>query len=207
MKCEIPDCTCIATTTARVSVNNSPKLLLRVCAVHAEAASEDTAEKPKSRFTIAAVPLSIPDLAELTELARRVARDAHHNQTRSLMKKTGTAKLATPPPYFDHVESVANNVSAKAKPVAYLHDVIDENPHVYPITRLRDMFPSWITDRLVLLSRANGDDYDTHIVLLSQDWLCREVKIEDLKDNLSDLVKGTLRDKYRLSLHLLGVTP
>lgn len=35
--------------------------------------------------------------------------------------------------------------------------------------------------------------------------MTRKVKIEDLKDNLSDLVEGSQRDKYELALYLLQV--
>ena len=153
------------------------------------------------------VPTVILDLSAIIELAHRVAKDAHHNQTCSLMKKTTSTKLQAPPPYIVHPEAVADLLEPRWKPLGYLHDVMDENPEDYPEAKMRDLFPAWIVDRLVLLRRIDGQNYDDYVVLNSDDEGTRKTKIADLRDNLKDLSKGSLRDKYRLALRLLGETP
>lgn len=153
------------------------------------------------------IPSEIPDLDAIIELAHRVAKDAHHSQTRSLMKKTSSTKLQAPPPYIVHPEAVADALEPRLKPLGYLHDVMEDNPEDYPESKMRELFPAWIVDRLVLLTRVEGQNYDDYIVNIRDNESIRRVKIEDLRDNLKDLSKGSLRDKYRLAMRLLGALP
>lgn len=131
--------------------------------------------------------------ASLNMLALQVARDAHRNQKRWHGK-----------PYIVHPEAVAAGLPDHLKVLGYLHDVLEDNAAEYPLTRLQELFPVWVTERIVILSKLEGENYDDFILRTMQDEATRLVKIHDILDNLKDIKPGSMRDKYRLALRLLG---
>lgn len=137
-------------------------------------------------------------------LAYGVAADAHRKQTRKLF-----ADNRQPQPYIEHPIAVAEAVAniPALVPIALMHDVLEDNPEEYPESRLRAMFPDWIVDRVVALSRIPGEEYDIFILGTMQDEGTRLVKVADIRDNLKDLKSGSLRDKYRLALRVMGEQP
>lgn len=60
-----------------------------------------------------------------------------------------------------------------------------------------------IYEALVVLNKNNYQDYLSYIIKIKSNPWARTVKIADLKHNLSDLQKGSLKDKYLLALHIL----
>jgi (p)ppGpp synthase/HD superfamily hydrolase len=135
------------------------------------------------------VPALVPK--SVNEIADRMAREAHQRETRSSGE-----------PYILHVERVADRVSHNVKALAMLHDVIENNVN-FPESHLRLHLPDWLVDRVVILTRRPDEPYDDYIIRVAQDAACREVKAADLSDNIKNLKPGSLRDKYRLALHLL----
>ena len=131
--------------------------------------------------------------------AAKVADHAHRKQKRRFNGE----------PYIVHPHRVASSAPLALKPLALLHDVFEDNPEEYPEARLRELFPAWVVDRILFLSHRPGEAYDDYIlrILESGDLAVIAVKILDLRDNLSDLKPGSLRDKYRLSLRILGEAP
>ena len=85
--------------------------------------------------------------------------------------------------------------------IALLHDVLEE----YPESKLRELFPDWVVDRVVMLSRKPGEEYVDFIMRIGRDDSAAAVKRADLTDNLKDLKSGSLRDKYLMALKMLDL--
>ena len=130
--------------------------------------------------------------ASLNEQALTVANNAHRNQ-----KRWGGQ------PYIIHPIAVADRLPVHLKVLGYLHDVLEDNAEEYPLTRLSELFPVWVVER----TKLPDENYDDYILRVAEDRATRLVKIADLFDNLKDIKLGSLRDKYRLALRLLGEAP
>jgi len=143
--------------------------------------------------TLTPVPVIEPDMLKvITEAASRLAKRAHAGQKRNKSGKD----------YFTHPEAVANLVEAYDKPIAYLHDVLEDTSTTAEDLRLT--FPAWIVDRVVLLTREKGGSYFDYVMAISYDAAALRVKMADLEHNLSDLEAGNLRDKYLFAYTLLS---
>lgn len=112
-------------------------------------------------------------------------------------------------PYINHPIRVANRLlTHEEKVVALLHDVFEDTEHTLKeaieILNLND-HERWA---LEVLTKNISESYLEYIVRImypdaNYGKLARKVKIEDLKDNLSDLPQGHQRDKYELVLYIL----
>lgn len=91
--------------------------------------------------------------------------------------------------------------------LGYLHDVLEDNALEYPVARLSELFPVWVVERVVVLTKLPGEEYDLYVLRTKQDAATRLTKIADLLHNISDLKHGSMRDKYRLALRVLGEAP
>ena len=134
--------------------------------------------------------------ASLNEQALTVANNAHRNQ-----KRWGGQ------PYIIHPIAVADKLPVHLKVLGYLHDVLEDHAAEYPLTRLSELFPVWVVQRVVVLTKLPDENYDDYILRVAKDPATRLVKIADLFDNLKDIKSGSLRDKYRLALRLMRVAP
>ena len=146
------------------------------------------------------VPEHIED--SFIELALSVAYHAHRNQMRRPHNQPTDYA-----PYIVHPVAVADSLPRPLRALGLLHDVMEDNPEEWSEPVLRGKFPAWLVDRLLLLTKQPGEEYDAYIMRAASDPATRLVKIADLRDNLKDLVKGTQRDKYRLALRVLGEEP
>ena len=81
----------------------------------------------------------------MIEKAREFATKAHEGQTR--WDKTT--------PYITHPEAVANAVDDEAKPVAWLHDVLEDCP-VTAEDLWKAGFPSVIIDAVLAMTEREG---------------------------------------------------
>ena len=143
------------------------------------------------------LPLPAKVSPELMAKAIEVADDAH----RGVFRKHSRV------PYITHPEAVAKALSSDhLKVLAWLHDVMEDNP-VYTEARMRELFPAWVVDHLLLLTRKPDEPYDNFIVRAALNPATKAVKIADIRHNLTDLKPGSLRDKYRLALRFLGEEP
>jgi (p)ppGpp synthase/HD superfamily hydrolase len=114
----------------------------------------------------------------LLNLAREMARVAHHGQFR---KGSGED-------YFNHVNRVADNVHGwKAKVVAYLHDLVEDTP--ITLEMLSFLFPPDIVNAVDILSRRKDETYREFIerCIDSENRIAWEVKLADLGDNMRDI--------------------
>lgn len=133
----------------------------------------------------------------LLDRAIDVAHEAHRNQFRKGSKE----------PYISHPSAVSRAMpNEHLKILAWLHDVMEDHPD-YGEARMRSLFPAWVVDHLLLLTRREDEAYDEFIVRAMSNPATRAVKIADIRHNLSDLKPGSLRDKYRLALRLMGEQP
>jgi tRNA nucleotidyltransferase (CCA-adding enzyme) len=137
----------------------------------------------------------------------KIATRAHAGQTDKSQR-----------PYIDHVHAVADSVGPEARPVALMHDAL-EDTHLTE----RDLEPVLSPDELdavKLLTRPHSPDYnyDDYIDRIANKTgkageLAREVKRADLQHNLGRLgnldakTQARLRPKYEDALRRLARTP
>lgn len=60
-----------------------------------------------------------------------------------------------------------------------------------------------ICTALFYLNKNNFSSYLEYILGAKFNWMARQVKIADITHNLSDLKKGSMKDKYELALYIL----
>jgi hypothetical protein len=125
------------------------------------------------------------DLDMEAGLARTIARQSHLG-----------ARDRFDEPVIEHVERVAAAVGSEARPVAFLHDVVEQTQ-----TEL-----GWLSDRgltpveraaIELLTRGSDESYELHVLRIAfapgpAGRLARAVKMADLDDHLhhADLPAG-----------------
>lgn len=131
---------------------------------------------------------------ESERTARQIAHDAHAGQFR----RDGIT------PYVTHPERVAQAVSPKAKPVAWLHDVLEDCPRYSRKKLLLADLSEDIVDAVWLLTKVPGEDYMGYIGRVKANPLAREVKIADIGHNLSADPKPESVEKYRKALAVLN---
>lgn len=109
-------------------------------------------------------------------------------------------------PYISHPRAVARiledwQLDEKHQIVGVLHDVIEDTKLTADDLR-KAGFSTEIVEAIVAISKVEGEDYDVYLKRVINNRLAKVVKLADLTHNLSDLKKGSLRDKY-LSTKLL----
>lgn len=130
------------------------------------------------------------DLANLIELAEKVATLSHNGQFR----RGGD-------PYITHPARVAARVETRLKPIAWLHDVVEDTN--VTIANLRSMgFPNYVLDAVNVLTHRKSD---TNIVYWNRIVTNKDavfVKLEDIRDNLASNPSDYSRLKYAKALEL-----
>ena len=132
-------------------------------------------------------------------IAMSIAQNAHYGQKDKLGND-----------YLEHPVRVAAPFMARGEwdlaVVALLHDVIEDCPAEYA-EQIGNVFPAAIVDAVQAISRQEGETYMEYIRRCGESRLAREVKISDLRDNLSvfridESLRG-LRQRYLKSLEYL----
>lgn len=128
----------------------------------------------------------------LTEAICLAAR-AHDGQT----DKAGE-------PYILHPLRVMQAVSPRARIVAVLHDFLEDTDDEITVELSSH---EWAA--LGLLTRPRSVEYDLYVANCGLHPLAREVKIADLRDNLSrpDSLPDGLRNRYEKALAVLDPRP
>ena len=131
-------------------------------------------------------------LQVLITQAKNVAEAAHRGQKR----KSGE-------PYFEsHVQAVADAVENKLKPIAYLHDLVEDTP--ITIQDLKEAgFPQYVLDAVDLLTHRNSEPNILYWGRIAQNKDAAIVKIDDMKHNLSTS-EGRQKEKYLKGLALFA---
>jgi (p)ppGpp synthase/HD superfamily hydrolase len=130
---------------------------------------------------------------ELYTKCEEIAVKAHGGQKR----RNGDA-------YITHPLRVALQFSIeKLKCVAVLHDVLEDTA-ITADNLFEHEIPAEIVDAVRAISKVPGEPYLLYLKRVANNPLAREVKMGDLLDNLRDLEKGSMRDKYELTLFILS---
>jgi (p)ppGpp synthase/HD superfamily hydrolase len=131
-------------------------------------------------------------------VAKSIAEEAHKDD-----KRRGGA------PYMEHVNAVvAGTVSERAKPAAYVHDVMEDHPERYNEIVLLERGLSEETVRAATLLNKNVHSdmsYEDYIRLVKTNPIAREVKLSDIRHNLSDSPSEKQILKYEKALQILIV--
>ena len=136
------------------------------------------------------------DISKQLKICKDVAISAHQGQ----MRQDGET------PYIKHIEKVVEIVGSDKyrQCIAWLHDVIEDNP-LYTAERLIELgVDSNIVARVLVLTHINGT-YNDYIKLIKDTTLtdCRQIKVADICANLSDTPsKGQIK-KYYNALRIL----
>ena len=106
-----------------------------------------------------------------------------------------------------HATRIANKVEDRLKPIAYLHDTIEDHPEKVSIEMLRqEGFPSYVVDAVNLLTHQDGDSNNVYWAKIAPNPDAKAVKLADIDDNLSDQPSEYAKKKYARALVFFGAT-
>lgn len=137
-------------------------------------------------------------MTEQTDLAARIATEAHKGQTR--WDKTI--------PYITHPQAVARSLIEEGYgelyvAAAWLHDVLEDTS----VTK-KDLLDQGVDFEVVTavwaLTKTDEMSYLDYILMVGAHDIARVVKMADLRHNMSDLKKGSMLQKYELALYILN---
>lgn len=123
------------------------------------------------------------------EKCLKIATEAHKGQKRKNSDK----------PYIIHPIAVAAQFSdERMKSIAILHDVL-EDTNITAQKLLKMGVSEDIVSMVIILTHNKNESYADYILRINACFDASLIKIADLNHNLSDLPKGTLKDKYTLA--------
>lgn len=127
------------------------------------------------------------------EQALKIATKYHEGQFR---KYSGD-------PYIVHPTRVGNKFYNKHKKiVGYSHDLIEDTTLTLLDLKTFGYHKSEII-AIDILTKKPNQDYLEYILLVKSNQIARAVKIEDIKDNMSDLPDRCQKAKYAIALYIL----
>jgi len=127
------------------------------------------------------------------DLAKRMAVAAHTGQFRN-DKKT---------PYIKHPEAVAKLVESRLKPIAWLHDVVEDTD--LTIQDLQDAgFPNYIVNAVDDLTHRKSDTNVFYWNNMLKNADAVTVKIADIMTNLNDAPTEYQKIKYQRALKVFA---
>jgi (p)ppGpp synthase/HD superfamily hydrolase len=130
-------------------------------------------------------------LTVLIDQAKKVAEAAHKGITRN----DGTT------PSMTHVQAVANAVEDRLKPIAFLHDTVEDSD--ITIQDLIDAgFPKYVTDAVDLLTHKNNEPNMSYWSKIATNKDAVMVKLADIKNNLTGQPSERQKEKYTNALAL-----
>jgi len=137
-------------------------------------------------------------MTKLTDLATKIATEAHAGQTR-WDKET---------PYITHPAAIARAIIQAGfdedyVAIAWLHDVL-EDTKVTAVDLVRMGIPKYLVESIEVISKREGQSYLDYILDVQADEKARVVKMFDIRHNMSDLKHGSMRQKYELALYILS---
>jgi (p)ppGpp synthase/HD superfamily hydrolase len=130
------------------------------------------------------------DITYWINMARTIATGAHKDQTR----RGGE-------PYITHPARIADRVEVRLKPIAWLHDVVEDTD-----IEIEDLvntgFPKYITDAVDLLTHRKNEPNKVYWKKILSNKDATIVKLEDIRDNLASSPSEYARQKYAKALEL-----
>lgn len=120
------------------------------------------------------------------EKAIKIAIEAHKNQ----VDLSGE-------PYIEHIYRVALSVNGgkDERIVAFLHDVVEDSDMTINDLRAAG-FEERIIEAVDILTKREGQPYDSYIDRISTNKIAIAVKVADLKDNMNITRLKSLNDKH-----------
>ena len=106
-------------------------------------------------------------------------------------------------PYDEHPAWVAERCHGDdAKIVAYLHDTIEDAPHLMSVARARSMFGEAVAGALDAITKRPGENYNDYLFRVKQNPLARAVKVLDITHNMDirRIPNPTQKDRERVEL-------
>lgn len=130
----------------------------------------------------------------IAELAEAIARRAHAGQFR----RDGVT------PYITHPERVASKLTGQpeAEAVAWLHDVLEDTA-VTAQDLLDGGVPRHVVAAVKCLTKQPGQAYEDYLAEIRNTPLARQVKVQDMLDNLADSPTDAQILKYARGLLLV----
>lgn len=129
------------------------------------------------------------ELQKQIELAKWIAETAHAGQTRH----DGST------PYMVHVQAVADAVEDRLKPIAYLHDVVEDTN--ISLDELKELgFDSYILDAVDLLTHCKNVPNIVYWKGIASNADATMVKLADIAHNLSSQPSEHAKLKYAKAL-------
>ena len=117
-----------------------------------------------------------------------IAGFAHEGQTRN----DGS-------PYIEHPMRVAMAVEDRLKPIAYLHDVVEDTKVTLEDLKVAG-FPSYVIETVDVLTHKNKEPNLDYWARIKANPDAKAVKLADINDNLNDKPSERARNKYDLAL-------
>lgn len=139
----------------------------------------------------------------MLDKAREFARKAHKGQTRWDGKT----------PYIEHPRAVAKRVKQitfghpeafkiNCQIVAWLHDVV-EDTNITIGNLLDEGFSIKVVNAIDAITKREDEQYDEYLIRVAENRMAAVVKVADIQHNLSNLKRGSMRDKYRLAIRFI----
>lgn len=129
----------------------------------------------------------------LIDQAKNVAEAAHKGQQR---RDGGD--------YFkNHVEPVAASVEDRLKPIAYLHDVVEDTEVTLEDLRTAG-FPEYVLTAIDVLTHKNNEPNVSYWTRIAQNKDATAVKLADIRNNLSGTPSERQKAKYAQALQLFS---
>ena len=145
---------------------------------------------------------------------KQIATEAHKGIKRKFTKEA----------YINHPRRISEKFDNNLlKAVAWGHDTIEDTNensalNVTPEYLLEQGIPKIVVDCILTITKKDGENYFDFIMRIIKededyfDFISKDkaaydasiyVKLEDLRDNMTDLKEGSMKDKYRLAEHIL----
>lgn len=106
-------------------------------------------------------------------------------------------------PYITHCARVASRVPDRLKPIAWLHDTVEDHPDEISISLLRkEGFPQYILSAVDLLTHKAGDSNIVYWTRILSNPDAIAVKLVDIDDNLHSNPSEHAKQKYARALAL-----
>lgn len=138
---------------------------------------------------------------EQVKLAMTIATKAHDGQFR----------WDNETPYISHPAAIAKELERQefadaVIATAWLHDVVEDTDITFHNLDEAGVHPEIIA-AVDAITKRDGEDYLMYLLRCRKNAVARIVKIEDIKNNMSDLdrkKKKSMYEKYSLALYILN---
>lgn len=135
--------------------------------------------------------MSVPESADPADQLRRLISRSRHIAAECLQgqKRRGGAD------YMTHVDAVAAKVPDRLKPIANLHDVVENSGMTLDHLRALGM-PAYVVEGVDSMTRRKSETYAEFIERLKRNPDAIPVKDADIDDNLAGDPSPSMRERY-----------